>query len=405
MSSKPTVRFLDRTTPPHLFTLIFTAAMSSLTMNMFLPSLPSISEYFNTEYRVIQLALTLYLGTSGLLQIIIGPMSDRFGRRNVLIGGFVIFSFASLGCVFAQSAEVFLVFRVLQASIAVAMVLSRAIVRDMVPQDQAASMLGYITMFIAISPMVSPAIGGFIDEAFGWRAIFWCLFVAGLIAIALIWADLGETNTHQSSSFSQQFSEYPELLTSHRFWGYCGSAGFATGAFFAYLGGAPFIGVEVFGLSPSKLGYFLGAPALGYIFGNFITGRYSMRFGANKMVLVGATIGGFGAAIPLVLFNLGFGTPLAFFGSVTLVGLGNGMVLPNATSGMLSVRPHLAGTASGLGGALMTGGGGALAALAGVMLVPGSGPYPLLWIMLTTSSLSVVSIIWVVLREKQVGIR
>ena len=404
MSSKPTVRFLDRTTPPHLFTLIFTAAMSSLAMNMFLPSLPSISEYFNTEYRVMQLALTLYLGTSGLLQIIIGPMSDRFGRRNVLIGGFVIFSFASLGCVFAQSAEVFLVFRVLQASIAVAMVLARAIVRDMVPQDQAASMLGYITMFIAISPMISPAIGGFIDEAFGWRAIFWSLFIAGLIAIALIWADLGETNRHRSSSFSQQFSEYPELLTSHRFWGYCGSAAFATGAFFAYLGGAPFIGVEVFGLSPSKLGFFLGAPALGYILGNFITGRYSMRFGANRMVLVGATIGGFGSMIPLVLFNLGFGTPVTFFGSVTLVGLGNGMVLPNATAGMLSVRPHLAGTASGLGGALMTGGGGALASLAGVMLVPGSGPYPLLWIMMTTSSLSVVSIIWVILRQRQVGI-
>jgi len=193
-------------------------------------------------------------------------------------------------------------------------------------------------------------------------------------------------------------------VTSHRFWGYCGSAAFATGAFFAYLGGAPFIGVEVFGLSPSKLGFFLGAPALGYILGNFITGRYSMRFGANRMVLVGATIGGFGSMIPLVLFNLGFGTPVTFFGSVTLVGLGNGMVLPNATAGMLSVRPHLAGTASGLGGALMTGGGGALASLAGVMLVPGSGPYPLLWIMMTTSSLSVVSIIWVILRQRQVGI-
>ncbi|MBV1868730.1 MAG: multidrug effflux MFS transporter [Marinosulfonomonas sp.] len=404
MSSKPVVRFLDRTTPPHLFTLVFTAGMSSMAMNMFLPSLPSISNYFNTEYRVMQLALTLYLGTSGLLQIIIGPMSDRFGRRNVLIGGFVIFCLASLGCVFAQSAEVFLAFRVLQASIAVAMVLSRAIVRDMVPQDQAASMLGYITMFIAISPMVSPAIGGFIDEAFGWRAIFWFLFVAGLFAIVLIWADLGETNKHQSASFAQQFSEYPELLTSHRFWGYCLSAAFATGAFFAYLGGGPFIGVEVFGMSPSKLGYVLGAPALGYIFGNFITGRYSMRFGANRMVLVGAVFGGMSSLIPLIVFSLGYGTPIVFFGSMTLVGFGNGMVLPNATSGMLSVRRHLAGTASGLGGALMTGGGAALAALAGVMLVPGSGPYPLLWIMLTTSSLSVASIIWVILREKQVGI-
>jgi len=330
-------------------------------------------------------------------------MSDRFGRRNVLIGGFITFSLASLGCIFAQSAEVFLFFRVLQASIAVAMVLARAIVRDMVPQDQAASMLGYITMFIAISPMVSPAIGGFIGETFGWRAVFWCLFVAGLNC-----PDLDRSGRNQHASVLQLCTAVfgiPGTADLAPVLGLLWLGSFCDGRVFCLSGRRPVYRGGTLGLSPSKLGYFLGAPALGYILGNFITGRYSMRFGANKMVLVGAVIGGFGSIIPLVLFNLGFGTPLVFFGSVTLVGLGNGLVLPNATSGMLSVRPHLAGTASGLGGALMTGGGGALAALAGAMLVPGSGANPLLWLMLATSSLSVVSIIWVVLREKQVGIR
>ncbi|MGB5557304.1 MAG: multidrug effflux MFS transporter, partial [Paracoccaceae bacterium] len=388
----------------HILTLVLFTGMSAMAMNMFLPSLPAMAEYFQTDYRIMQLSVALYLGVNAALQIIVGPISDRFGRRPVLLWGFGLFLLATLGCIFAPSAEIFLAFRMAQASVVVAMVLSRAVVRDMVPQDQAASMIGYVTMGMAIVPMISPAVGGWLDEHFGWQATFWFLLIAGALTMWLIWADLGETNVARPSSFREQVRDYPELLLSQRFWGYCLAAAFASGAFFAYLGGAPFIGTQVFGLPPSTLGFFFGAPALGYMLGNFISGRYSIRVGVNRMVLWGAIFSTSGVSISLLLFLTGFGNVFTFFGFMTFVGLGNGMVLPNATSGMLSVRPHLAGTASGLGGAIMIGGGALLSALAGALLVPGRGPFPLLWIMLVVSALAILSILWVMARERRVGI-
>jgi DHA1 family bicyclomycin/chloramphenicol resistance-like MFS transporter len=228
------------------------------------------------------------------------------------------------------------------------------------------------------------------------------LALAGIGVFYLIWRDLGETAPKSSSSFSAQFAEYPELLGSRRFWGYCLSAAFASGAFFAYLGGAPYVGSEVFGLSPAVLGFLFGAPAIGYFFGNFISGRYSVRYGINLMILWGAGVSAIGVITSLIFFYLGFDTPLVFFGFMTFVGFGNGMILPNATSGMLSVRPHLAGTASGLGGSIMIGGGAALSALAGVLLVPGRGAFPLIWIMAITSVLGVLAILYTIRRERQV---
>ena len=182
------------------------------------------------------------------------------------------------------------------------------------------------------------------------------------------WADLGETASTSGKGLLEQFGEYPELLRAPRFWGYSLAAGFCSGAFFAYLGGAPFIGSEVFGMRPAELGVYFGAPAVGYFAGNFITGRYATTFGVNVMVFWGCIANAVGGAVSLLIFLAGYGTPLSFFGMMTLVGIGNGLCIPNATAGMLSVRPHLAGTASGLGGAIMIGGGAVLSALAGVLL-------------------------------------
>ena len=400
MTTPLSVRFLDRTTAPHILTLILIAGVSALSMNVFLPSLPNMTAYFDTDYRLMQLSVAIYLGFNAVLQIIVGPISDRFGRRPVILGGYALFVLASLGCIFATSIEVFLSFRMLQATVVVGMVLSRAVVRDMVPQDQSASMIGYVTMGMAVVPMIGPAIGGFLDEAFGWQANFWMLALLGIAAIWLIWVDLGETATARSTSFAQQFRQYPELLSARRFWGYCAAAAFASGAFFAYLGGAPFVGSEVYGLNPAQLGVYFGAPALGYFAGNFLSGRYSVRFGINRMIVAGTLIVAVGMAVSLAAFYLGLGNVVTFFGFMTFVGLGNGLALPSANAGMLSVRPHLAGSASGLGGAIMIGGGAALSALAGALMTPGSGAYPLLWIMFITSALSVASIAYVVRRER-----
>src|SRR6056297_557430 len=402
MNDRPTIRLLDRSTPPHILTLILLAGISALAMNIFLPSLPGMTAYFDTEYRLVQLSVALYLAVNASLQVVMGPISDRLGRRPVILGGLGIFIIATLGCIFAPNILIFLTFRMIQATVVVAMVLSRAVVRDMVPEREAASMIGYVTMGMAVVPMIGPAIGGVLDQIFGWKANFWALFILGVGVFWLTWRDLGETAPLSGRSLSQQFREYPELLTSPRFWGYSMAAALASGAFFAYLGGAPFVGDRVFGLDPATLGLYFGAPAIGYFAGNFISGRFSVRIGVNRMVLWGTLLNAGGIGLNLVLFYAGLGTPLTFFGLMTLMGLGNGMLIPNATAGALSVRPHLAGTASGLSGAMMIGGGAALSALAGALLAPGTGAFPLLWIMLSTGLLAIAAILFVMWRETRI---
>jgi MFS transporter, DHA1 family, multidrug resistance protein len=403
MTMAPPTRYLDRTTPPHLSTLILIAGLAALSMNIFLPSLPNMAAYFGVDYAVMQLSVALYLGASAVLQVIVGPLSDRFGRRKLLLASMALFVLASIGTLLAPTIEIFLICRTAQAIIATGMVLARAIARDMVDEAQAASMLGYLTMFMAIVPMLGPFVGGMLDEAYGWRASFSMLLIAGLLVMALTWIDLGETSVSRHASFAEQFRDYPALLASPRFWGYVLSASLTSGVFFAYLGGAPFVGSEIYGLSPTWLGIYFGVTAVGYALGNFLSGRFSVRVGVNPMIFYGTLVTSFGLSALALLMALGLAPAWVFFGSFIFVGIGNGMVLPNATAGMLSVRPHLAGTASGLGGAIMIGGGALLAGLAGALLGPGSTAWPLLLIMLTSSLLSIGAIRYVIHRARQVG--
>ena len=403
MDTPPRVRFLDRSTPPHILTLILLAGLAALAMNIFLPSLPGMTREFQTDYRLMQLSVALYLAVNAALQLVIGPLSDRWGRRPVILWGMGLFLMATVGCALSQNVYVFLAFRMVQAAIVVAMVLSRAIVRDMVPDAQAASMIGYVTMGMSVVPMIGPAIGGTLDGLLGWQANFWLLLVLGAGVTWLTWADLGETAPLSGHSLRQQARDYPELFLSPRFWGYAMAAALSSGTFFAYLGGGPFVGDQVFGLTPARLGLYFGAPAIGYFLGNFISGRFSVRVGINRMVLWGAIINAGGVAINLGLFYAGAGSAPGFFGLMTLMGLGNGMTIPNATAGALSVRPHLAGTASGLSGALMIGGGAALSALAGALLTPGTGAFPLLWLMLATAVAGVLAIMLVILRARRLA--
>ncbi|MEM7521764.1 MAG: multidrug effflux MFS transporter [Pseudomonadota bacterium] len=404
-NAEPVIHFLDRQTPPHVSTLILLAGMSAMAMNVFLPSLPQMAEHFGTSYAVMQLSVPVYLACSALLQLFIGPLSDNIGRRPVMIGGLVLFMLATLGCILAPNAAIFLVFRAAQAVIATAMVLSRAVLRDLYTQDQAASKIGYVTMGMALVPMLAPAFGGAIEQIASWQMTFWVVMAIAAGLLMLVVRDMGETARESQTTLLGQFREYPELLSSPRFWGYALASAFCSGAFFAYLGGAPFVGATVFGLDPFWLGLYFGAPAIGYFCGNWLTGMYAQRFGVNRMVLWGCLANAAGGTISLLIFFSGLGSAESFFGMMTLVGLGNGLTIPNATAGMLSVRPHLAGTASGLGGSIMIGGGAGLAALVGVLLSEETGAYPLLWLMLITAIAGVASIYMVVRRERQLGLR
>ncbi len=399
MSDPLKTRYLSPTTAPHISTLIVLAGIGALSMNVFLPTLPKMTAYFETDYRLMQLSVALYLGVSALVQIVIGPISDRYGRRPVMLWAIALFVVATIGCLLSTNILVFLTFRMMQAIIVSGLVLSRAAVRDMVPAAQAASMIGYVTMGMSLVPMIGPALGGALGEVFGWQANFVLLLGMGLVVFALTWLDMGETFTKNDGGFRAQLAEYPKLLKSHRFWGYCMSAAFAAGSFFAYLGGAPFIGSEIFHLSDTALGLFFGTAALGYLVGNFFSGRYSMRVGINRMILIGTIVPSIGLALSLLLTFTGHGSAVVFFGFMTIVGLGNGLVMPNANAGMLSVRPSLAGSAAGLGGAMIIGGGAAISGFAGTLLKEETGAAPVLWLMLTCSLLSIAGIWWVIRRD------
>lgn len=397
-------RFLDRQTPPVLATLILMAGLSALTMNIFLPSLPGMAAWFGVSYGLMQQSVALYLALSAALQILIGPLSDRYGRRKVLLWSVSIFLLATLGTLAAPNATVFLICRMAQAVIASGMVLSRAIVRDVTSDAEAASMIAYVTMGMSLVPMIGPVIGGVLDELLGWQANFALLLILGALVLALCWADLGETAELQDVSILGQMRRYPELLRSRRFWGYTAAASFASGCFFAYLGGAPYVGTEIFGLSSAHIGMLFALTAVGYAAGNFLAGRYSVRIGMNRMVLTGTLITTSGLLVLLALTLAGLSGPVVFFGLTVFMGIGNGVCLPNANAGILSVNPKLAGSASGLGGALIIGGGAGLASLAGVLLPPGATELPLILLMLGSSLASVLAILFVIRRARQLGI-
>ncbi|MCF3973468.1 multidrug effflux MFS transporter [Paracoccus sp. EGI L200073] len=372
-------------------------------MNVFLPSLPGMARDFDVDYAIMQLSVSGYIGASAIIQLVAGPVSDRYGRRPVALAGLVIFALATIGTLLARDAASFLLFRMIQAMVSVCMLLSRAAVRDIYDDARAASMIGYVTMGMAVVPMAAPVIGGLLDEAFGWRANFAMMGALGLVVLAVTWCDMGETVKGGGVPLRQQIENYPILARSHRFWGYCLAATLSSGCFFAYLGGAPFVGTQVFGLTPAQVGYFFAAPSIGYLIGNFLSGRFTARMGLNPMILTGAIICLAALSLSLGATLLDRVDPVVFFGAIAFMGLGNGLVIPNTNIGMMSVRPELAGTASGLGGALAVAGGAGLSALAGALLRPGAGATPLQVIMCASAAGSLAAVLWVLRRERQLA--
>ena len=400
MDNIPAARFFDRTTQPTMLTLVLLASISALAMNIYLPSLPQMALEFSTTPAAMGLSVGVYLGTSALIQLFAGPISDRIGRRKIIQVSLIIFAIASISCAYAQSFQTFLIYRAIQSIAATCMIVSRAIVRDTTDTASSGSRIAYVTMGMAVVPMFSPALGGFIDAKFGWQSTFFVLSALGLIMLMLSYFDQGETAPTNDKSILGQFQNYPILLTSKRFWGYCLASAFGSGAFFVYLGGAPAVGAEVYALDPQSVGLFLGAPAFGYFFGNFIAGRYSKSIGIDLMVLYGLALALIGMSLSFAMSALGYSSALSFFGFRTFVGLGNGMSIPNATAGMLAIKPDLAGTASGLGSAMMIGGGAALSAFAGPVLHMGSGDLALIALMWLSVFIGILFILLVIKRNR-----
>lgn len=376
---------------PGITTLILVTGLSTLSLNMFIPSLSKIAVTFSADYGLTSVSIAGYLGMTAILQIVIGPLSDRFGRRPVMLAGLLVFIVASVGCLLATGIWTFLAFRMVQASVICGAALSPAIVRDMVPARQAASLLGYISMAMAVAPMLGPMFGGVLDEMFGWRASFVAFVTIGTLIFGLCWIDLGETNHHPSDTFADQFATYPELLSSRRFWGYSLCMTFSTGAFYAFLAGVPLVAKALFAMSTGTLGIYIGSITGGFLVGSFLSGRYAKRYHLTTLMIAGRISACAGLSAGLAIFLAGYVHELFLFGATIFVGIGNGLTMPSTSAGAMSVRPRLAGSAAGLSGALTVAGGAIITFLTGVIINEQNGVYVLLAMMLACSVLGLLA--------------
>jgi len=338
---------------PHIILLILLSSLGPVALNIFLPSMPSLTEALDTRYDVAQLTLTLYLFATAFTQLILGPLSDKFGRRPIILLGVSLYVVASLACALAFNIEQLIIGRIFQAAGACAgIVITRAIVRDLYDRQKATSILGYMTMVMAVAPMMSPIIGGYLDQWSSWRASFYLVSVFGCILLLFSMAKLHETN-HQLVSdmkLNNIMQKYQQLLKKRQYLGYVLGVSFGSGVFFAFIAGAPFYATKVLGLLPSEYGFYFVMVSIGYMLGNFISGRFATRFSAKRMLDIACLLLIIGTGVLLYYSFSGFNHPSSLFIPMTLVACSNGIAIPNGMSGALSVAPKLAGTASGLAG-------------------------------------------------------
>lgn len=374
----------DSSAFPRLSTLVFLSALAILPINVFLPSLPQMAAEFEVDYGLIGLSLAAYAIVSACLQLILGPLSDRFGRRPVILSALVIFIVATVGCALAPDVWTFLACRMAQAVIAPIYGVSLATVRDTTSREQAAGKFGYIAMAWAVAPMLGPSAGGLIDQLFGWRATFYVLALLGVAILSLCWTDLRETNKARSKTMLEQYKAYPELLGSRRFLAYCLCMAFSVGAFYAFLAGAP-LAASAFDLSPAVLGLYMGSITAGFMLGSFLAGRLAGKLPETALIIAGRILACGGLLFGIILHFFGVDHVVALFGPCLSVGLSNGLTQPSVNAAAMSVRAKQTGSAAGLAGAITVAGASIMGAIAGAFLTEANARDGLLMVMLASA--------------------
>jgi DHA1 family bicyclomycin/chloramphenicol resistance-like MFS transporter len=344
-------------------------ALGPISTDLYLPSLPAIRAQFGVNEGLTQLTLSLFMAGFAVSQLAYGPLSDRFGRRPVLLGGLGLYIGASLACFLAPSIGVLIAARAVQAMGACAgPVLGRAMVRDLVGPERAAVLLSYIGMAMALAPAVGPMLGGYLQVAFGWRAAFAALMgVATLLALTVALA-LPETNRHRNARATQPrvlLATYRELMADPVYRGYVATLALTFAGLFSFISGAAFVLIEAVGLSPDAFGLSFATIVLGYILGNFLSSRYTRRFGHDRMIAggLGCVLAG---GLPMAALALaGVQTAAAVVAPMALFMIGAGLILPNALAGAVGPYPTKAGSASALLGFTQMGGAAVVGALVG----------------------------------------
>jgi len=366
--------------------LIAMSGMGSLSLNILVPAIPSMVAKFATAPANIQLTVSLYLLGLAVSQLVFGPLSDRFGRRPVVIAGLALAFAASSAAWLASSVAALVVARVVQSlGASSGQTISRAIMRDLYDREQAAAMIGLVTSVVVLMPMLAPLIGGVLDTLFGWEAIF--LFTAILSGCVCLWALLAlpETRRHATTcgAPSHLRSDIAALAASPQFLAYALCAGLGSAPFFVFLGGATHVVVNMLGRSSAEYGLWFFAPSFGFMAGNFLVSRLSTRHGIDTLIRWGiiATILGCLLNIPLYLALPGWEMMTIFLPQI-IIGIGNGLLLPTSVAGAVSIRPQVAGTASGCTGFIQMAIAASAAQLGGYIVAEGTSALPMIWLML-----------------------
>lgn len=345
---------------PVAILLTAVVGLGALSIDMFLPSLPTIAAVFGAEAAVAQLTVTLFLMAFAASQLVYGPLSDRFGRRWVLIGGLGLYAVAGLACALAPTIGVLIGARVLQAlGGGTGPVVARAVIRDLYDRERAARVFSYMSMFQSLNPMLAPILGGYVHEAFGWRAIFFVLAGAGAFLVALMIVGVPETNVRQDPTAlqpGQMGRNVAELLTDRSYVAYVLVNALMFGGQFAFISGSSFVLIGVLGVSPSQFGLCFGSVAVGIMTGTFLSGRFGAQLGLDRTILSGTILGAAGGLLLAALAWSGVLTVAAVIAPMFVFAIGLGLALPNGMAGAVGPFPRMAGLAAAVAGFLqMTG--------------------------------------------------
>ena len=345
-------------------------AFGSLSIDMYLPGLPTIARDLHTDMAAAQQTLAVFFLGMALGQVLYGPISDRLGRRRPLVFGCALYALAGIGCAFAPSVRGLVALRFVQALGACAgIVIGRSIIRDLFDQRESARMYSLLMLMMGAAPITAPLIGGQILVTFGWRAIFLALSGFGLVCLVAVMYGLTETLSPERRTrvgFGAAFRAYGGLLMDGRYMGYTAASALAIGSMFAYIAGSPFVFIELYGVRPDRYGLLFGTNALGLILASQLNHVLLRRYSSRGILRTGLAIMGASGLLLAAITATGIGSFPAMlallFGCVS----SNGLVQPNAIA--LAMAPHgrQAGSASALLGASHSAIGAAMGALIGL---------------------------------------
>ena len=382
--------------------LIAMTGVSSLSLNILVPAIPSLVVKFATDPGNVQLTVSLYLMGLAVAQLVFGPLSDRIGRRPAVLTGLALATAASTSAIFAGTITSLVIWRFVQSlGASTGQTIGRAIIRDLYAREQAASMIGLITSAVVLMPMMAPLIGGILDTLFGWESIF--VFSAALAGLVFVWAVLALPETRKISGVpaegSRFVSDLRALAASPRFFGYALCAALGSAPFFSFLAGAPHVVVTMLQRTSAEYGLWFFLPSIGFMIGNFAVSRLTARFGIDALIWAGIAFTIVGCLINAAVYAALPGWDMAtIFVPQVIIGIGNGLLLPTAVAGAVSIRPQVAGTASGATGFIQMIIGAGAAQLSGYVVAGAASAMPLLLLMLFFGVATAVAVFTLVTR-------